>query len=247
MHQTLNNLPRSGGFSLAEMAVVLLILVVLAGGVVVPLTAQIDQRRRDDTARTLAEIREALIGFAVVNKRLPCPSYVSDPTSANYGDESYSASLNACVFSGIETDGFLPWRTLGVPEFDSWGSTRNATSDPNLGHWRYRVDRNFAKSGTISLSPPTTFGSQLDVRTPGGANRLNTDTERPVAVVFSTGANRTADLDNNPTFTMSSPPAGYVAANTYNAGAVSGNFDDIVVWIGRSQLYARMVAAGVLP
>lgn len=232
----------AAGFSLAELAVVLLILVVLVGGVVSPLTAQIEQRRREETVRALAEIREALIGFAIINGRLPCPAYATDPANALYGVESFPCS------SGVVTEGFLPWRTLGVAGFDAWGSPRTATGDPNKGHWRYRVDRNFVQTGAARISLTTSYGTSLDVRSPGGAARLNTDAERPLAIVFSTGSNRSADLDNDPAYVLpGAPPPGYVAAQTYNAGELTTGFDDITIWIGRPQLYARMVAAGVLP
>lgn len=242
MHQTVSLGRREAGFSLAELAIVLLIVVVLVGGVVTPLTAQIEQRRREETTRMLAEIREAIIGFAIINGRLPCPAYTLDPASASYGAESFPCG------AGLVLEGFVPWRTLGVSAFDAWGSPRTATADGNKGHWRYRVDTAFSQGSPAKISLTTAFASNLDIRTPGGASRLNTDSERPVAIFFSTGPDRVPNLDNDPAYSLPSPlPAGYVALQTYNAGEPTTGFDDQLVWIGRPQLYARMVAAGVLP
>ena len=78
------------GFSLIEMAVVMIILAMLLGGLVAPLTAQIDQRNMNETRQSLAEIKEALIGFAVTSGRLPCPAI-----SAANGDEKVT-----CVVLG---------------------------------------------------------------------------------------------------------------------------------------------------
>ncbi len=61
------------GFTLVEVAIVLVVLAILTGSILVPLSAQMEQRYYDDTTRTMNDVRDALLGFAVVNKRLPCP------------------------------------------------------------------------------------------------------------------------------------------------------------------------------
>ncbi len=71
---------RPSGFSLIELAIVLFIVSLLIGGLLMPLSAQNEIRGRQETDKALANIREALIGFAVVNGRLPCPAVASIPT-----------------------------------------------------------------------------------------------------------------------------------------------------------------------
>ncbi|MDP2785976.1 MAG: prepilin-type N-terminal cleavage/methylation domain-containing protein, partial [Sulfurimicrobium sp.] len=73
------------GFTLVEMAIVLIIIGLLLGGLLMPLSAQMEQRRISETQKTLDEINQALIGFAVANKRLPCPSTQTDPAATDYG------------------------------------------------------------------------------------------------------------------------------------------------------------------
>src|ERR1700740_2544337 len=81
------------GFTLAELAVVLGIVGLLLGGLMVPLAAQTDIRYRSDTEKALADIREALIGFAIVNGRLPCPADRSIATATtNAGAEATTGS-----------------------------------------------------------------------------------------------------------------------------------------------------------
>lgn len=56
---------RPRGFTLIELAIVLVIITILIGGLVMPLTAQIQARRIAETKKTLEEAREAIIGYAM--------------------------------------------------------------------------------------------------------------------------------------------------------------------------------------
>lgn len=119
------------------------------------------------------------------------------------------------------SNNFLPWKSLGVSEADAWG-----------GKWQYRVDTAFASSVPFTLT--TNPKSSLQVQNNSG-NALTSTIERPVAIVFSTGKNLLADGEN------SSFDA------TYQSDVPNPNFDDILIWIARPQLFNRMVAAGKLP
>jgi len=63
---------RLSGFTLLEMAIVLLIMGLLLGSVMRPMGGAIKERQRSETQMLLVEIREAIIGFASVHRRLPC-------------------------------------------------------------------------------------------------------------------------------------------------------------------------------
>ncbi|MDP2154704.1 MAG: prepilin-type N-terminal cleavage/methylation domain-containing protein [Sulfuricella sp.] len=212
------------GFTLVEMAIVLVIIGLLLGGLLMPLSAQMEQRRISETQKALDEINQALIGFAVANKRLPCPSTQTDPAATDYGAENASCSAAPIA------EGYLPWKTLGVAELDAWGIPRTNTAAPWLGYWRYRVDRNFAVTFTLT----TSFADSLAVRNSAGAT-LTTTTERPVAIIYSTGPNKTAD-GQNATFDA-----------IYQSDTPTTAFDDITIWVSRPILFNRMVAANQLP
>jgi len=214
------------GFTLVEMAIVLVIVGVLLGGLLPTISSQIEQQRRTETRKHLDEIKDALIGYTIINGYLPCPTTTADPTSANYG----VADPGGCS-SAPTSEGYLPWKTLGVSEMDAWGSKRSSSGSPWTGYWRYRVDRNFAAAFTLS----TSFTDSLGIQDSSG-NSLNTTSERPVAIVFSTGPNITADGQNGGTFDA-----------TYQSDVPNQSFDDILIWISRPQLLNRMVAAGQLP
>lgn len=225
---TIASLPRaSTGFTLVELAVVMLIIVVLLGGLLVPLSAQMDARKGAEAQRALGEIRDALLGFAVAHGRLPCPSTENDPNNVNYGVEEASCSTSLTV------EGYLPWKTLGVSEIDPWGIQRTSAAQPRTGAWRYRVDRNFATAFTLAA----TFSDNLRIADNAG-NDLTSSSERAVAIVFSTGPNTTPD-GQNASFEPTNP--------IYQAGEQTPTFDDILIWIGRPVLFNRMVAAGRLP
>jgi len=63
-----------GGFTLAEMAIVFLLVALLVGGVVMTTAALNSARENEETQRTLERAREAIIGFALRAERLPCPA-----------------------------------------------------------------------------------------------------------------------------------------------------------------------------
>ena len=218
------------GFTLIEMAVAVVVIALLLGSILVPLTTQVEQRRISDTRKALEEIREALIGFAIINGRLPCPDTDSDPAAAGYGLEEAS-----CAAAPV-AEGYLPWKTLGVTEMDAWGIKRTSAASPRIGDWRYRVDRNFA----VAFSLTTGFGADaLTVQNSAGA-ALTSSTERPIAIIFSAGPNTTADGKNAVTEFEAS-------LGVYQADVPSPTFDDILIWMSRLILFNRMVAAGKLP
>lgn len=221
------------GFTLVELAIVLFIVALLLGGLLPTVSSQMEQQRRNEARKQIDEIRNALLGYAIINGVLPCPidPAITDPANPNYGSAAATCSTNAAA------EGYLPWKTLGVMETDAWGNRRSSATDPWTGYWRYRVDRNFSNSGTpFTLS--TGFSADALSIVDSNALALTSTTERPVAIVFSTGPNLTPDGQN----------ANFEATTgTYQSDNPNPVFDDILIWISRPQLFNRMVAAGKLP
>jgi len=113
---------RGKGFSLVELAVALAIIALLIAGAMIPLSTQMEVRNSADTQRSMESIREAMIGFAQANGRLPCPALGTTPTGvAGAGIEQWNGSTCAATVGGNVFFGVVPWATLGVPETDSWG------------------------------------------------------------------------------------------------------------------------------
>lgn len=215
--------PRShAGFTLAEIAIVLVILAILASALLIPLGGQIEARQRAEAEAALKDIRAALIGFAILNKRLPCPTIVVSPTMPGYGEESIDSASNTCAAGDGEA--VLPWRTLGITPLDPWNQ-----------HWRYRPDRRFSDPNKTPVTIAHTVLDDLTVQDHGGVP-LTAIGKTAVALVYSLGANRTADGQN------ASYEAG--AHAVYEAGEPTTTYDDMVMWFGPPLLIARMAEAG---
>jgi prepilin-type N-terminal cleavage/methylation domain-containing protein len=205
------------GFSLIEVAIVLFVLALLAGSILVPLSAQIEQRYYDDTTRTMNDVRDALLGFAVVNKRLPCP----DTTGTGIETISGTACNNA--------QGNLPWATLGIGATDAWGQ-------PFL----YRVTLAFANpSATITLA------SNPDIRICQSAGC--TSTQNVVAVVVSKGKNQGICTAACPDELENSNNDVTFVSRIRSLPGAGNEFDDVLVWIPAATLFTRMIAANLLP
>ena len=116
---------RSKGFSLVELAVALAIIALLIAGALIPLSTQMDVRNVADTRRTMESIREAIVGFAQANGRLPCPADGTVPAGGTdaFGLAAGTAQYNVAGFPNqcASNAGTVPWATLGVPEVDGWG------------------------------------------------------------------------------------------------------------------------------
>lgn len=238
------------GFSLIEMAFVLVIVTLLLGGLLVPFATQVEQRRITETQKGMEEIKEALIGFAVVNGRLPCPDTTVAGAGANDGLEDPAGGPCAVP------EGNLPWATLGVTNSDAWGN-----------HFRYRVTAAFATNVGFTLGPPASAGT-LEVCSSANCPAGTVIANQVPAVVISHGRNGYGAINvNRPAGdTTTNPCIGAPAAcspdetenlsNTDNefvlrtitpAGTPATEFDDLVTWISPNILFNRMVAAGRLP
>ena len=103
--------PRAAaGFTLTELAVVLVVIALLLGGLLVTLDAQNTARTNAETRQILQNAHDAVIGFAVRYGRLPCPA-----TTTSNGVESPATppappAANPCTV----TKGYLPAVTLGI-------------------------------------------------------------------------------------------------------------------------------------
>ena len=222
----------SRGFSLTEMAVVLVIVALLIAGLVIPFSAQQDIRARQETEKALTDIREALLGFAVANGRLPRPA-----VSATDGTEAATCADDAAC------SGFIPWATLGVRKLDGWGKLI-----------RYSVTPAYANAA-ISL----TTAANRTVQTRDGAGAVATLASQVPAVIFSHGKNNwgtneagaalpdgsatNADEDVNNT----GPTNYFSRLPVTDIAATGGEFDDTVIWLPTTILVNRLITAGKLP
>lgn len=245
---------RAGGFSLIELAVVLVIVGLLIGGGIAAFEAGTEQTRRGEQRRQFETVRAALYGFAMSEGRLPCPD-TSDPLDGS-GDSSGSP------FECDAVEGALPWADLGVARRDAWGHPLRYRVTTQAGGYD---DEDFAEE--VPAGDPATFviGSRGDLRVYSAQSLVGGSGDvagEVVALVVSYGP-QGEQVWINDDATINCPAAGsdgfsadenencdsdrdFVDAG-YRPPDVGDGFDDMLTWIPYPVLSARMVAAGVLP
>lgn len=244
------------GFSLIELAVVLVIIAIFLSAILVPLTTQVAQRKTSDTQKTLEEIREALLGYAIARGQLPCPA-----SSTSNGIESPSGG-GTCT---NPYNGYVPAATLGLQATDSqgysidaWGTRiRYAVTKDASNTFTFTTAngmRNATLTGMASTYAPDLYvcptSTGITTTTCGTGNPYLTNSA--VAVIYSLGPNYAtggtgADEAANPNPNSANNDRVFVYHTRSDSVAANGEFDDIVIWLSANVLFSRMVSAGQLP
>lgn len=232
----------TGGFSILEMAVVLLILSALLGGMLVSLSEVQESRNRGAAELQITEQVEALYGFAQANGRLPCPA-----TAASGGFEAPLGG-GACT----QRFGFIPSATLGLTgSVDAQG----LLIDPWLSPYRYAVTNS---NGNAFTSPNGMRNATISALAPAfrvcGQAACTTVVANTVpAVVLSLGPDWSTFTGAAVDATENSGEAtiaGFRHGNDndfVSSGYIEAVFDDVISWISPNILYTRMISAGQLP
>lgn len=232
----------AAGFSLLEMAVVLLIVSALLGGLLLSLGTTRDLADRNAAEDQLDVIIEALYGFAQANGRLPCPA-----TAASNGAEAPLGGGNCS-----QPFGFVPAATLGLSgEVNSDALFADPWSNP----YRYSVTtangNAFTTANGMRNAGIAVLAPNLRVCSSAACTTVIASAV-PVVVLSMgpdwsdfTGAN--VDATENAGETTI---AGYRHGNDVNfvsRGYIEDVFDDVITWMSPNVLYTRMISAGQLP
>ena len=242
-----SNLARHKGFSLLEMAVVLIILGFVLGAILAPIQAQRQMLHQSQTENTLEAAKKALIGFAQTKGRLPCPAI------AGSGGSEKPLGGGVCT----QQIKLLPAVTLGIQPIDSDGFAVDAWNNPI----RYAVTQ-VNSAGGAGTPDFTTSSEMANV----GISLLAPDL-RVCATSTAASCTATINLSNNAVAVIyslgeSGSQASGGADETENLNAVAnvdtvfvshetsataGNeFDHMMVWISPYVLYNAMIEAGQL-
>jgi type II secretory pathway pseudopilin PulG len=220
---------------------VLVILGLLLGSLMSPLSAQIDQKNHNSTQQQINEVREALIGFAVARGRLPRPAI-----SATIGDESPAACGTDAACTG-----FIPWATLGITKTDAWNKLLRYSVTPAY------ADSAFSLNSIGSKKIQSRDSTGAIIYLVGSASSCDSSSPCAPAVIYSPGKNNwgtTAEGIALPDESATNADEDHNQSNSkdffwreQSTGAPGGEFDDVVSWIPPYVLLNRMIAAGRLP
>ena len=225
---------QQSGFSLIEIAIVLVIFGLLLTMFLTPLSTQRNLQNRAETNALLHTAKEALFGYAIVNGHFPCPDTKPVPT----GEADAT-----CTTEG----GVLPWNTLGISPTDAWNH-----------YFTYYVDATFSNSINNFTINAAEGNSNISIRLiPDISNTaLTSVNSNPALVVVSHGENGFGAINTNPNSTLNKEPASSNAHEIENDGTngifvshppTADGFDDQLIWISPKVLINRMIMAERLP
>jgi len=205
------------GFTLVEMAVVLVIVGLLLGGLLVPLSVQRDLKDYGNTKLSLDQAKEALYGYALSHSAVDGKPYLPCPDTDQDGYENRAGA------DCDEDIGDLPTGDLGLQRTDAWDN-----------RFRYRVSPDFASSATGFILSHSGNITVLD-------NAGDTVVSGIPALILSSGKNGAGAPASPGEAENADTDATFVSHEH------TDTFDDLVVWLSTSVLMNRMVTAGQLP
>lgn len=243
------------GFNLIEIAVVLVVLGFLIGNLLNPLAKKIEQDKIKLTQNYLEEIKQALLGYAVLHGCLPCPAIDINGEEIRESVAEFRAKFKAERKAEHVAEGLAENKAESKAESEAKSEAEKATIDIcrrscneavqaegfipwlDLGMGRYDAWGNEFGYRVIGrytdnrLAPEIT--SPLVVKSYPeeiDANYLTVKSDTPVvAIIYSYGPNGTSEQEDRP----------YI-----QDGYPERQFDDILTWLSKNTVNHYLVAAG---
>jgi prepilin-type N-terminal cleavage/methylation domain-containing protein len=159
MGPLLNPSRHQRAFTLIEILIVLVIVGILIA-MALALTRGISAgQKRSVTVNRLAAADAALVQFVMQSRRLPCPADGTVASGgANAGVEMRDAATQLCTLPN-QTNGVLPWITLGLPEADA--------TDGWDRRFTFRVSPALAADKGMDMSMCDPAGTEAPAEPPG--------------------------------------------------------------------------------
>lgn len=150
---------RPRGFTLVELAIVLVIVGIIAVMTLTFTTTSLNVQRNEVTRVKIRAVETAIVNFVAVNRRLPCPALGTQPTGPTAGLEIRNAVAPQDDPCGSQQHGVIPWVALGLTVDDgqdAWG-----------GRLTYRVDPVLTRDNAMDMSQCDPAGQNLTPGTDG--------------------------------------------------------------------------------
>jgi len=208
---------KQSGFSLIEMAIVLVILGFILGGILGPLSTQREVQKRNEAEQQLKEIREALLGFVQIKGRLPCPaSLISDGREV--------VTTGNCSTPTATDNIFVPYVDLGIRGSIISGELVDPWQQPvvyrltSVSTWAYAKQINLTNNtaANFQICTITTCTPATSILAAG-----------VVVVLFTKGPDLVSTNTASATDFVSDPPPQPTITTAY---------DDRVLWISQPEL-----------
>ena len=199
------------GFTLIEIALVMVIIGILAGGGVSLMRVLTERKARNEALAYLKETHATLIGFAERTGRLP-----------------YADSDNDGIENNGATTGTLPYRTLQVAPTDPYKRPLRYALNPNLG--TNRTSACSALRSGLAGAPQTVDADGAPAAFPIAAilisaGPMDADGDGNVFDDLAAGNHQGDNTDGTPNYLRHPPVAG---------------FDDLAVYLGGNELYSGL-------
>lgn len=226
------------GFSLAEMAITLLIITLLSSGAFMALRVQAERSQFVQTQVALTEAKQALLAYAAIEGKLPCPAAATNDTGI---------ALEDCNDSN-KNRGLIPWKTLGIQGTDAWDR-----------YLSYQVGSTFTKAAVLDPTARSGLKTGFFSKDPGNivlteTSADPTQNESVAFAIWSQGANgygaRSAantelPASSNAAEQANTPKQASDTALKIYLGPMTDSFDDIGMSVSRYVLFRQMLDAGI--
>jgi len=249
-----------GGFTLIEIAIVLLVVTILLGYSVAMFPKQQELKQYRAVEAEMDSIIEHLIAHAQVNGRLPCPDTSAGGTVADIDGIEDRVGINDCEASF----GFLPARTLGMNGRyndagvleDSWGQgygyaisevdagvngdidlvTANGIRDEGMAAVSAALDLSICDDSAVAGFDLTcAAAASNDVVINVAAVIISLGKDNAIPATSNIQAENLDDFHNGANDTV------------YVFSPRRDDYDDVVKWIPASLLFSKMIEAEQLP
>jgi len=227
---------KSHGFTLIEVALVLLIVAFTLSSLLFPLGSKLEEKSINKAKLQVSDLKASVLNFVLTNYRLPCPDTDQDGLEDMPG-------INCS-----DVNGEIPYVTLGSPHsLDPWGQPFTYQVSPLLSD-NNNVNACGSAPPNVSIAicsaNPAFSEGTIDVFSYTAAGVRQKAANGVAAIILSTG--RLTSVTGEAQDENTNNDTNFVKTG-YGSVDATVPFNDIVVWITVNELIAKLVEIEVLP